>query len=90
MNSIINLVFRKVRSYLYQRLVISSYSHRAVALIYMGIEIICSCLAFMWVLHTNFSGPLVAIIPLFLSLGLWRFVAQSELKYHQQKTRGLV
>jgi UDP-N-acetylmuramyl pentapeptide phosphotransferase/UDP-N-acetylglucosamine-1-phosphate transferase len=83
-------IFVSHRSHLYQRLVISGYKHRTVVLFYMGIDIICITLAFMWVLYAKINDYVFVIIPIFLSIGLWQLVARAELKSRQQKGRGMV
>ena len=66
-------VFSAHRSHLYQRLVISGYSHRTVTLLYVGLDLL-GLLFVLLILLRNTWANLVVIIALFLScFGLWGF-----------------
>jgi UDP-GlcNAc:undecaprenyl-phosphate/decaprenyl-phosphate GlcNAc-1-phosphate transferase len=66
------------RSHLYQRLVISGYSHCAATTAYLGFSAICVLLAFAWVLDLPGAQWFVVCVPGLLSFGLWKFVVSAE------------
>ena len=75
-------VFEAHRSHIYQRLVITGYSHRFVTLMYMGFTATGAILAFFWVKGFYHLNALAILIPIMLFIGLWRFTILSEKKCH--------
>jgi UDP-N-acetylmuramyl pentapeptide phosphotransferase/UDP-N-acetylglucosamine-1-phosphate transferase len=71
-------VFSAHRSHLYQRLVIVGYTHRFVALLYIGLAALGTFLALGWVLRWRNSTTAVAVILPLLCLSLWIFVTRCE------------
>jgi UDP-N-acetylmuramyl pentapeptide phosphotransferase/UDP-N-acetylglucosamine-1-phosphate transferase len=71
-------VFAAHRSHLYQRLIIAGYSHRFVALLYIGLALAGVILALAWY-SGNQAGNLAPVLasPL-LCVGLWRYVVGRE------------
>ncbi len=71
-------VLKSHRQHLYQRLVISGFSHRHVTLIYIGLALIFLVLALGWITQLSIL-PLLALlgIPLISTL-LWRYVTKIE------------
>ncbi len=69
-------VFAAHRSHLYQRLVITGYSHRTVTLLYIGLAAAGAILALLWTLDVTGSGLAVVLsIPLLcwgLCMVVWR------------------
>ena len=66
------------RSHIYQRLVISGYSHRFVTLIYMGLALIGTVIALLWFKSLPFVNVVVVVLPVMLFAGLWRFTIRAE------------
>lgn len=77
-------VFAAHRSHLYQRLVIAGFSHLFVTLLYMGLALVGTILAFLWSMKVNGSDYAISIVLALLCLGLWTFVIHKE---RQQATR---
>ncbi|MGA2403878.1 MAG: glycosyltransferase family 4 protein [Syntrophobacteraceae bacterium] len=75
-------IFAAHRSHLYQRLVISGYSHRFVTLLYMGLALVGAILAFVWVLRIKGSDCLALFVPILLFGGLFSFVGRSERRHY--------
>jgi len=73
-------IFEAHRTHLYQRLVISGYSHRFVTLVYMGLAAAGSILAFFWVRGTRPLNAFALLVPVVLFMGLWGFTIVSEKK----------
>ena len=73
-------VFSAHRTHLYQRLIISGYSHRSVAWLYLGLDLAGFVLAIFWVL--NFDGAALTVLfsCFLLGLGLWILVLRQEEK----------
>jgi Fuc2NAc and GlcNAc transferase len=71
-------VFTAHRSHLYQRLVISGYSHQFVALLYIFLSCVGLVTALAWVHNVAYSGWAVIFVPAGLSIGLWAFVNRQE------------
>jgi UDP-N-acetylmuramyl pentapeptide phosphotransferase/UDP-N-acetylglucosamine-1-phosphate transferase len=71
-------VFSAHRSHLYQRLVISGYSHRTVTLLYLGLDALGMLLAVLFVIRSVWTNILVIVI-LFLScIFLWGLTVTRE------------
>jgi hypothetical protein len=71
-------VFSAHRSHLYQRLVISGYSHRSVTLLYIGLDVLVLLLALL-VITKNAWADLGVVIALPLScFALWGFTVLKE------------
>jgi len=71
-------VFSAHRSHLYQRLVISGYSHRTVTLLYLGLDALGLLLALLYIRETVWTD-LIVIITLPLScLALWGLTVTRE------------
>jgi len=71
-------VFSAHRSHLYQRLVISGYSHRSVTLLYMGLDVLGLLLALL-VIAKNAWADLGVVIALPLScFALWGYIVIRE------------
>lgn len=73
-------IFTAHRTHLYQRLVICGYSHRSVALLYMGLAAITSIMGFWWFLSDGTSDYLLVVFLVLQSYSLWRFVVYQEHK----------
>jgi UDP-N-acetylmuramyl pentapeptide phosphotransferase/UDP-N-acetylglucosamine-1-phosphate transferase len=71
-------IFVAHRSHIYQRLVMAGYTHRFVALIYIGLGTIGACIAFLWYLKTPFFNIAAIAVPIMLFAGLWRFTVNAE------------
>jgi UDP-N-acetylmuramyl pentapeptide phosphotransferase/UDP-N-acetylglucosamine-1-phosphate transferase len=78
-------IFSAHRSHLYQRLAISGYSHRTVALLYVGLDILGLIFALL-LLSKNTLADLCVMIALLLSCGgLWAFTVIREQAVLQAK-----
>ena len=71
-------IFVAHRSHIYQRLVISGYSHRFVTLLYMGLALIGTVIALLWHKSAPFVNVVVVLLPVMLFVGLWRFTIRAE------------
>lgn len=71
-------VFSAHRSHLYQRLVISGYSHRTVTLLYLGLDALGLLLAFLFVIRSVWTNLLVIAILLLSCIFLWGFTVTRE------------
>jgi UDP-N-acetylmuramyl pentapeptide phosphotransferase/UDP-N-acetylglucosamine-1-phosphate transferase len=71
-------VFAAHRSHLYQRLVISGYSHQSVTLLYGGLAVTGVIAARLWISQDDVvrTGTLIGLV--FACSGLWMFVRRSE------------
>jgi UDP-N-acetylmuramyl pentapeptide phosphotransferase/UDP-N-acetylglucosamine-1-phosphate transferase len=78
-------VFSAHRSHLYQRLVISGYSHRAVTLIYMGLDVLGLLFALLFLLKNRWTDLFVIITLLLSCFGLWGFTVIREQTVLQTK-----
>jgi len=81
-------IFKAHRSHIYQRLVISGYSHRFVTLVYIGLAMIGTILALLWLRGSALVRAFTTIIPVVLFIGLWRFavLAESHCRLGNEKT----
>ena len=71
-------VFMPHRSHLYQRLVIVGHSHRSVTLLYLGLALLGSFLAFAWFLQLKGSAIAITLgLPL-ICFCLWSYVMREE------------
>jgi UDP-N-acetylmuramyl pentapeptide phosphotransferase/UDP-N-acetylglucosamine-1-phosphate transferase len=75
-------IFAAHRSHIYQRLVIAGYSHRFVALLYMGLALIGTVIALLWYKGAPFVNVAVIVFPILLFAGLWRFTVRAESRAH--------
>ena len=75
-------IFVAHRSHIYQRLVIAGYSHRFVALVYMGLALMGTVIALLWYKRAPFVNVAVIMLPVLLFLGLWRFTVSAESRAH--------
>jgi len=71
-------IFVAHRSHIYQRLVIAGYSHRFMALVYMGLALIGTVLALLWYIRAPFVNVAVIALPILLFAGLWQFTVRAE------------
>lgn len=71
-------IFVAHRSHIYQRLVIAGYSHRFVALVYMGLALIGTVVALLWYQRAPFINLAVIVLPILLFAALWRFTVKAE------------
>jgi len=71
-------VFQAHRSHLYQRLVIAGYTHRFVALLYIGLSTIGIVVALVWIIEAPQRDLLVMVVIPLLAAALWLFVQASE------------
>jgi UDP-N-acetylmuramyl pentapeptide phosphotransferase/UDP-N-acetylglucosamine-1-phosphate transferase len=71
-------VFSAHRSHLYQRLVITGYSHRFVTLLYLGLNLTGLGLALLWGLKFPWATIATALSLPILCLAFWSFVVFSE------------
>jgi hypothetical protein len=63
---------------LYQRLVIAGYTHRFVALLYIGLSTIGIVVALVWIIEAPQRDLLVMVVIPLLAAALWLFVQASE------------
>jgi UDP-N-acetylmuramyl pentapeptide phosphotransferase/UDP-N-acetylglucosamine-1-phosphate transferase len=71
-------VFTAHRSHLYQRLVVSGYTHRTVTLLYLGLDALGLLLALLFIVR-SVSTDLIVIVALLLScFSLWGFTLTRE------------
>jgi UDP-N-acetylmuramyl pentapeptide phosphotransferase/UDP-N-acetylglucosamine-1-phosphate transferase len=78
-------VFSAHRSHLYQRLVISGYSHRSVTLLYMGLNVLGLLLALLVIAKNTWADVSVIIVLLLSCSGLWGFTVIREQTVLQTK-----
>lgn len=71
-------VFAAHRSHLYQRLVVSGYSHQRVTLLYLGLTLAGMALSWLWLAHMAWSDAIIALALPLLCLALWGFVRYRE------------
>jgi len=71
-------VFAAHRSHLYQRLVITGFSHRFVTLLYTGLAFIGLLLALVWFLRIKGAAAALSLFLPLLCFGLWYFVTWQE------------
>jgi UDP-N-acetylmuramyl pentapeptide phosphotransferase/UDP-N-acetylglucosamine-1-phosphate transferase len=77
-------VFSAHRSHLYQRLVISGYSHRTITLLYMGFDVLGLLLALL-VLKKNVWTDLIVVVTLTVCcFALWGFTVIREKRQTQE------
>lgn len=70
-------IFEAHRSHLYQRLVVSGYSHRDVTLLYLALAFVNVLLALWWLGDAEMQGLILALL-IMESLLLWSFVLYRE------------
>ena len=76
-------VFSAHRSHLYQRLVISGYSHRAITLLYMGFGVLGLLLALLVLKKNVWTDLIVAITLTICCFVLWGFTVITEKRQAQ-------
>lgn len=74
-------VFAAHRSHLYQRLVSAGYSHQSVSLLYIGLAVIGTMLAFTWWMNVRGSDVGIVVALPCLCVALWSFVVLRERKH---------
>ena len=70
------------RSHLYQRLVTSGRSHRAVTCIYIGLALIGVVVALIWVFYSARGLALIPLLVLFPAAALWLLVIHRERRHN--------
>jgi UDP-N-acetylmuramyl pentapeptide phosphotransferase/UDP-N-acetylglucosamine-1-phosphate transferase len=71
-------VFASHRSHLYQRLIISGYSHRTVTSLYMGLDALGVCLAILIVSRNGWVDLIVVTLMVISCVGLWGLTVLRE------------
>jgi len=79
-------IFTAHRSHIYQRLVLAGYRHRSVTLVYMGLAVIGTVIALLWLERVPSADVLVILLPILLFAGLWRFTVRAEARAKSAKT----
>jgi UDP-N-acetylmuramyl pentapeptide phosphotransferase/UDP-N-acetylglucosamine-1-phosphate transferase len=77
-------VFSAHRSHLYQRLVISGYSHRTITLLYLGLDVLGLLFALLVVKKNVWTDLIVAVILAICCFVLWRFTFIREKRQAQE------
>ena len=71
-------IFQAHRSHLYQRLIITGYSHRTVTLLYSFLCLIGAVIGIAWLQNVPGSALVIVILTPIAALGLWWFVNSRE------------
>ncbi len=80
-------IFQAHRAHLYQRLIISGYSHRAVTLLYSALTLIGATLGIAWLVGVPGSGLTLLLLTPLLPVSLCWFVSSRENQEQQIAAR---
>jgi UDP-N-acetylmuramyl pentapeptide phosphotransferase/UDP-N-acetylglucosamine-1-phosphate transferase len=78
-------IFSAHRSHLYQRLVITGFSHLKVSFLYSVAAGICSIAGLMWISSVKYSGEFLPAVVLLCCLSQWLLVSWAESREHARR-----